>query len=225
MRRFFLLAWVLLGLAAGLGLYVSGLRVPAGWVWTAAALPVAAHVAIGLVRSLLGGRIGVDVVALAAILGAVALGQPATAAVIALMVAGGEALEAWAEGRATRALTALMARAPRRAARIAGEAIEDIDIAAIRPADLLLVRPGDTVPTDGMLEDAAATLDESMLTGEPLPVAFARGATLRSGGINAGGAFQMRATSDASASTYAAIVRLTQQAKAERAPLVRLADR
>ena len=114
---------------------------------------------------------------------------------------------------------------PRRAAHIVDGAIEEIDIAAIRPADLLLVRPGDTVPADGVLEDAAATLDESMLTGEPLPVAFARSAALRSGGINAGGAFRMRAVSGASASTYAAIVRLTQQAQAERAPLVRLADR
>ncbi|MBC7431606.1 MAG: HAD-IC family P-type ATPase, partial [Rubritepida sp.] len=225
MRRFLLFAWVLLGLVGGAGLHALGMAIPAGWVWTAAALPVAAHVALGLVRSLLGGRVGVDVVALAAILGAVALGQPATAALIGLMVAGGEAQEAWAEGRATRALTELMARAPRRAARLVGEAIEEIDIADIRPADLLLVRPGDTVPADGVLEDAAATLDDSMLTGEPLPVAFDKGASLRSGGINAGGAFRMRAVSDAQASTYAAIVRLTQQAKAERAPLVRLADR
>ena len=224
-RRFALLAWVLLGLIGGAVLLGFGLVGPAGWVWTVAALPVAAHVAIGLARSLMGGRVGVDVVALAAILGAVALDQPATAAVIGLMVAGGEALEAWAEGRATRALTELMARAPRRAVRIVGEAIEDIDIAAIRPADLLLVRPGDTVPADGMLEDAAATLDESMLTGEPLPVDFMQGATLRSGGINAGGTFRMRAASDASGSTYAAIVRLTEHAQSERAPLVRLADR
>ena len=225
MPRFLLLAWVLLCLASGVVMHGLGQAVPAGWVWTAAALPVAGRVAYGLVRSLLGGRIGVDVVALAAILGAVALGQAATAAVIAVMVAGGEALEAWAEGRAARALTDLMARAPRRAARMVGEAIEEIDIAAIRPADLLLVRPGETVPADGVLEDAAATLDESMLTGEPLPAAFVRGAALRSGGVNAGTAFRMRAVSDAAASTYAAIVRLTQQAQTARAPLVRLADR
>jgi len=224
MLRFALLAWVLLCLVAGGCLHALGQPLLGGWILVAGAVPVAAHVALSLVRSLLGGRMGVDIVALAAILGAIALDQPATAAVIAVMVAGGEALEAWAEGRATRALTELMARAPRRAARISGEAIEEIDIGAIRPGDLLLVRPGETVPADGVLEDRTASLDESMLTGEPLPAAFAQGAALRSGGVNAGPAFRMRAVSDASASTYAAIVRLTQQAQAARAPLARLAD-
>ena len=121
MRRYLLLAWVITGLAAGAMLHLLlGRPEPAAWIWSATALPVAAHVGLGLVRSVLGGRIGVDAVALAAILGAVALEEAAAAAVIGLMVAGGEALEAWAEGRATRALTDLVARAPRRAARIAG---------------------------------------------------------------------------------------------------------
>jgi heavy metal translocating P-type ATPase len=225
MRRFLLLGWVLAGLALGLGLHLAGFGPAAAWVWSAAALPVAAHVGLGLVRSLLGGRIGVDAVALAAILGAVALGEAAAAAVIGLMVAGGEALEAWAEGRAGRALTDLLARAPRRTARIEGDTLTEIDVAEIRPGDLLLVRPGETVPADGTLEDAAASLDESALTGEPLPVEAARGAALRSGGVNAGPAFRLRAQREAGASTYAAIVRLTQEAAASRAPLARLADR
>jgi heavy metal translocating P-type ATPase len=224
MRRYLLLGWVLLGLLAGGGLALAGLPREAAWAWSAAGLPVALHVGAGLVRSLLGGRIGVDAVALAAILGAVALGEAAAAAVIGLMVAGGEALEAWAEGRATRALTDLMARAPRRAARIEGAAITEIDVAEIRPGDLLLVRPAETIPADGTLEDAAATLDESALTGEPLPVTAQAGASLRSGAVNAGAAFRFRATHDAAASTYAAILRLTQEAAAARAPLARLAD-
>ena len=139
------------------------------------------------------------------------------------MVAGGEALEAWAEGRASRALTGLIARAPRRAARLEDGTLAEIDVDAIRPGDLLLVRPGETVPADGVLEDDAATLDESALTGEALPNAFHRGAALRSGGVNAGAAFRLRAARDAKASTYAAIIRLTQEAAAARAPLARLA--
>ena len=225
MRRFLLLGWVLLGLALGLGLSLFGWADAAAWAWSAAAVPVAAHVTIGLVRSLAGGRIGVDAVAVAAILGAVALGEYAAAAVIGLMVAGGEALEAWAEGRASRALTELMARAPRRAARIEGEAVQEIAVAEIRPGDLLLVRPGETMPADGTLEEEAATLDESALTGEALPVSASRGAALRSGGVNAGGAFRLRAARDAEASTYAAILRLAQAAATARAPLARLADR
>jgi heavy metal translocating P-type ATPase len=224
MRRYLLLAWVSAGLLTGLLLHLAGQGDAAGWAWAAAGLPVAAHVGIGLVRSLLGGRIGVDAVALAAILGAVALGENAAAAVIGLMVAGGEALEAWAEGRATSALTDLIARAPRRAARLEDGAVTEIDAAEIRPGDLLLVRPGETVPADGTAQDAA-TLDESTLTGEPLPVSLPPGAALRSGAVNAGPAFRMRAEHDAAGSTYAAILRLTQAAAEARAPLARLADR
>jgi len=219
-----MLAWVLFGLAAGIVLQISGYPAYATIAWAAASLPVALHVAIGVVRSLLGGRLGVDVIALFSILGALALDEAAAAAVIALMVAGGEALEAWAEGRAKGALTELLARAPRGAARISNGEISDITLDAIAPGDLLLVRPGETVPADGTLEDAGATLDESMLTGEPLPVSLAQGARLRSGAVNAGGAFRMRASAGAAGSTYAAIIRLTQAASQSRAPLVRLAD-
>jgi heavy metal translocating P-type ATPase len=220
-----LLAWVLAGLAAGIALQVAGYPAYAAIAWAAASLPVALHVAIGVIRSLLGGRLGVDVIAFASILGALVLDEAAAAAVIALMVAGGEALEAWAEGRAQGALTELLARAPRAAARISNGEITEITLDAIAPGDLLLVRPGETVPADGILEDAGATLDESMLTGEPLPVSLNQGTRLRSGGVNAGGAFRLRASAGAAGSTYAAIIRLTQAAAQSRAPLVRLADR
>jgi protein CrcB len=224
MPRFALLAWVLLGLALGVALTLAG-QGASSLPFAAAALPVAAHVGWGVARSLAGGRLGVDGIALAAILAALALGEEATAAVIGLMVAGGEALEAWAQGRATASLTALLARAPKRAARLSDGALAEIPVEAIAPGDLLLVRPGETVPADGTLTEDAALLDESALTGEPLPVPLARGAGLRSGAINAGGAFVMRATSAAAASTYAAILRLAQEAAESRAPLARLADR
>lgn len=220
-----LLAWVLFGLSAGIVLQLSGQPAYATIAWAAASLPVALHVALGVLRSLLGGRLGVDVIALFSILGALVLDEAAAAAVIALMVAGGEALESWAEGRAQGALTDLLARAPRGAARISNGEISEITLDAIAPGDLLLVRPGETVPADGTLADAGATLDESMLTGEPLPVALVQGARLRSGAVNAGGAFRMQATAGAATSTYAAIIRLTQAAAQSRAPLVRLADR
>ncbi len=225
MPRYLLLAVCLAGLAAGIFAQLAGAPDAARLIWSAAALPAAVQVAIGLARALIGGRLGVDAVALAAILGAILLGEAATAAVIGLMVAGGEALEAWAEGRARAALTALIARAPRRAARIQDGSIEEIDVASIAPGDLLLVRPGETVPADGVLEDAAATLDEAVLTGEPLPREARGGDSLLSGAVNAGAAFRMRAARDAAASTYAAIIRLTEEAASRRAPLERLADR
>ena len=219
-----LLGWVLLGLVMGVVFWAAGQPGVAGWVWAATALPVAAHVGIGVVRSLLGGQLGVDVIALAAILAAVFMDEPLTGAVVALMVAGGEALEAWAQGRATRALTALLALAPRQAARVTPTGIEEIAVVAIAIGDTLLVRAGETVPADGALDDEAAMLDEAALTGESLPVAMVRGGKLRSGAVNAGGAFRLRVEATAEASSYAAIIRLTHNAAATRPPLARLAD-
>ena len=82
MHRYLLLAWTLLGLLSGVVLYGLGYPTLASWIWIATALPVALHVALGILHSMLGGRIGVDIVALAAILGALALREAATAAVI-----------------------------------------------------------------------------------------------------------------------------------------------
>jgi heavy metal translocating P-type ATPase len=224
MARFLLLAWIILGLIVGSALHLTSHANLAVWVWSGAALVIAAHVGFEVLRSLMGGQLGVDVIAFAAIVAAVVLGEALTASMIGLMVAGGEALEAWAEGRAKRALHDLMARAPRRASRITPAGIEDIDVATIQPGDRLLVRPGETVAADGVLEDTGATLDEAALTGEPLPASITSGAPLRSGAVNAGAAFRMRAEHDAEASTYAAIIRLTRAASETRPPLARLAD-
>jgi heavy metal translocating P-type ATPase len=224
-QRYLLLAWVLGGLAAGVVAHLAGAPRLATWAWAASAVAVAAHVARSVFRALAGGQLGVDVIALAAILAALALGETAAAAVVALMVAGGEALEAWAEGRATRSLAELLARAPRLAARIGPEGVAEVPVGEIAPGDRLLVRPGETVPVDGTLADDAAVLDESVLTGEAMPVTYPRGAALRSGAVNAGPAFTLSATAGAEASTYAAIVRLTRAAAEERPPLARLADR
>ena len=225
MPRFFLLFWIILGLVAGGALHLTNHTDLAVWVWSGAALVITAHVGIEVLRSLMGGQLGVDVIALAAILAAVVLGEALTASVIGLMVAGGEALEAWAEGHAIRALHDLLARAPRRASRITPAGIENIDVATIQSGDRLLVRPGAAAAADGVLEDMGATLDEAALTGELLPSSITAGAPLRSGAVNAGAAFRMRADYDAEASTYAAIIRLTRAASETRPPLARLADR
>lgn len=128
-----LLGWVLGGLGLGIALHLADEARFGDLAWSIAALPVAAHVAYGVWRSLIGGRLGVDVIALASIIGALILDEAAAAAVIGLMVAGGEALEAWAEGRAQRALTDLLARAPRGAARITHGQITEITLDAITP--------------------------------------------------------------------------------------------
>jgi heavy metal translocating P-type ATPase len=194
-------------------------------VWRATAIVVLVPLTWSVVRTLARRALGVDVIALIAIVGALALGEELTAAVIALMLSGGNALERYAAGRSRRELTALLARAPRSARlRRDGELVE-VAVERVAPGDLLLVRTGEVLPVDGVVESAAATLDEAALTGEPLPVSVSRGDAVRSGTTNAGDALDLRATRPAAESAYAAIVRLVQEAGARRAPFVRMADR
>ncbi|MDR3536692.1 MAG: heavy metal translocating P-type ATPase [Acetobacteraceae bacterium] len=211
-----LLMLVLVVLAAG---FVAG---PLPWM-IAAAL-VAVVVAADVVRGLWRGALGVDVIALLAILGALALGEHLASIIIAVMIASGGALEEFADARARQELAALLGRTPRLAHRRTGDTVADVAVAAVQPGDILLVKPGETVPVDGTLEEPA-TLDESALTGEPMPVPRAIDEPVRSGVVNAGGPFGLVATQTAERSTYAAVVRLVQAAEAEQPAMVRLADR
>jgi heavy metal translocating P-type ATPase len=176
-------------------------------------------------RSLGRGDIGVDAIALLAMAGALALGELLAGAVIALMLSGGNALEATAARRARRELTALIQRAPRIAHRRIGVRVEEVAVEAVVPDDIVIVRAGEVIPVDGVVASPRATIDESALTGEPLPVSRARGAPVRSGAANAGEVFDLRATRPASESAYAALVRLVHAAETQRAPFVRMADR
>ena len=215
--RRLLLVLVLLGLGAGFAI--------GRLAWDAAAALVALVVLADLVRSLRRGVLGVDVIALLAIAGALALGEHLAAIIVALMVAGGSALEEFAQARARRELAALLGRTPRTAHRQDGDRVTDIPVDAALPDDRLVIKPGEIVPVDGSVETGAVTLDKSALTGEAIPVTRAAGDAVRSGVVNAGTPFVLRATASAERSTYAAVVRLVRAAERERPPLVRLADR
>jgi heavy metal translocating P-type ATPase len=213
------------GLALGLFLHVAGAGVAGNAVWAAVGGCGAAYALWAMADALRHGRVGVDVIALLAVGGALAVGELLAAAVIAVMLASGRALEAWAAGRARRDLHALLERAPRTARQYRGQALETVPLDAVMPGDLLLVAPGELVPVDGTVVGAAAVLDESALTGEARPVERAPREPVRSGVVNAGGPFDLRVTAAAADSTYAGIVRLVSEAEASQAPFVRLADR
>ncbi|NEE05427.1 heavy metal translocating P-type ATPase [Streptomyces sp. SID7499] len=170
------------------------------------------------------GHAGVDVIAVLALGGTLAVGEYLAGALIGLMLATGRTLETAARRRASHDLRALLEHAPRSARRRTVDGVRSVPLSEIGVGDLLVVGPGEVVPVDGTVESSAAVLDESVLTGEPLQVERPRGAGLRSGVVNAGGAFELRATAAEQDSTYAGIVRLAQQAGAENAPVVRLAD-
>ncbi|RWL47185.1 MAG: heavy metal translocating P-type ATPase [Mesorhizobium sp.] len=221
-----LLIIAVLGLALGLGVWRYGIDIASpDAIWTAATLPVVAALAISILRDFWIGRIGVDAIALVSMSAALLLGQALAAVVVAIMYAGGTVLEDLARGRAERNLRALTDRAPRVAHRKSAHGTETVAIDQVAVGDELLVRAGELLPVDGILIDASALLDESTVTGEPLPERRGAGDALRSGTVNAGEAFVMRASAAADKSTYAAIVRMVAAAQTAKAPFIRIADR
>jgi heavy metal translocating P-type ATPase len=222
---FALLALTIAGLVGGLLFTLAGQDQAAAVAWAIPTVIVGIRLAWSIVRDLIAREAGVDIIAVLAIGGALALGELFAAAVIGVMLATGEALETYAEGRAHRELTALLGRAPQDVSRHRDGGLEVVPIGEVQPGDRLLVRPGEVVPVDGVVRGIAAVLDEAALTGEARLVTREDGDTVSSGVVNAGSPFDLVAIATADASTYAGIVRLVEEAGRAKAPFVRLADR
>jgi heavy metal translocating P-type ATPase len=213
------------GLALGISLRLLGLGASSNAIWAAATVPVLAALFAEIVTSLRRGDVGLDIVAALSMSAALIFGEYLAAAVVALMYAGGQYLESFAERRARREMTALLSRAPRAALRYRDGGLEEVDVDAISVRDRLLVRQGEIVPVDGAVSNGVAVLDQSTLTGESLPVRRLAGETVLSGATNVGEAFDLVASRRASDSTFAGIVRLVEAAQKSKSPMSRLADR
>jgi heavy metal translocating P-type ATPase len=220
---------VVLVLAAGLAaatLTLIGQSTAAGWTATAVAGAVALLQLAQMVRDARSGRWGLDILAVLAITSTAVLGDYWASLVVALMMAGGEALEDYASQRARGQLTALLSRVPRYARRMGADGQpHEVDVAALGPGDVVVVAAGDVVPVDAELLDAEAEFDESSLTGESLPVTHLAGSAVLSGSVNGSSVVQLRATARAQDSQYQQIVALVEGAAASRGRFVRLADR
>src|SRR5581483_697223 len=220
-----IILWPAAGLLLGFAALFSAWPQTAGAIWALATLPVLAVLVVEIVVSLRRGDIGLDIVAALSMLAALVFAEYLAAVVVALMYAGGQYLESFAERRASREMTALLARVPRSAMRQREGKLEEVALDDIVPGDRLVVRKGDVVPVDGTVADGLAVLDQSALTGEAMPAQIKAGEAVLSGAMNAGEAFQLAATRRAAESTYAGIVRLVAAAQRSRAPMARLADR
>ena len=223
--RWSLVTIAVVGLAAGIIAHAAGQSDLARVCWTLATVPVIAALAIAMIRDFLAGRLGVDAIAFLSMTAALVLGEPLAGAVVALMYSGGNVLEEIAVSRAEHDLRSLVERAPRVAHRRAGDVIADVPVGEVAVGDRLLVRAGEVIPVDGVVASHSATIDESALTGEPIPVVRFGGAGIFSGTLNAGESSELIASSPAGESTYAGIVRLVTAAQTAKAPFVRLADR
>lgn len=221
-----LLALVALATLAGGGIaYFTAQPDWASGLWFLGTALVLLALLVEIALSLLQGHFGLDVIAGLSMGAALAFGEPLAGNIVALMYAGGQQLENFAEGRARREMTALLGRAARTAMRYAREGLEEVPIETLMPGERVLVRRGEVVPVDGRLAAGRADIDMSALTGEALPARFFAGNDVPSGGTSIGAAFDLDVVRTAADSTYAGIVRLVEQAQESKAPMVRLADR
>lgn len=195
-------------------------------------LPWALGGLIGLVPSikwvideLKDKQMGSDVLAIFSIVGALLISEFFAAAVISFMLASGRALESWAEGRAESALKSLIDRMPKLANRISKDGqLETIEVDKVQTGDRLIVKSGEIVPVDGNAQENCY-LDQSALTGEPLPVLLNKLDSVISGTLNAGNNFEMIASGNIYQSTYSGIVTMVRNSRAQSSPNIRLANK
>lgn len=276
--RYPLVAGTVAALLAVLVLLLSGQPLIAQILASVYALAVAVYLAVGMVRRVMRGQWGIDILAVTAIVSTVLVGEYIASMIIVLMMAGGTALEDYAAGRAKKELTSLLERVPQTAHRErnggrsagtstgtntagpaagssaagthtggtddggthtdntntdntnpdntnAGSQHEDVAATDVQVGDILLVRPGEVVPLDGVLLSESGTFDESSLTGESLPVERVAGDALMSGSLNGEAAVRMQVSAMMEDSQYSRIVALVKEASESKAPMVRLADR
>ncbi|WP_311258990.1 heavy metal translocating P-type ATPase [Microbacterium sp. WCS2018Hpa-9] len=218
-------------LAGVLTLHVVGMDTVGRWIATAYVGAFVVWTLIGMVRDVLRGHVGLDILAVVAMVATLAVGEYIAALIIVLMLAGGEALEHFAGRRAKRDLSALLDRSPRIAHVLVhplapdSEEVRDVAVDDVAVGDTLLVRPSEIVPIDGVLLSESGSFDESSLTGESMPVSRDAGGEVLSGAINGARAVRIRALRSSADSQYQQIVALVHAAEGSHAPVVRLADR
>lgn len=215
----------LLGLTAGAIVQLGFVQAPiARWLWYGTLIVGGAPIVWSTFRGILRKQFAADIVAMLAIIAAILMDQAFAGVVVVLMQSGGEAIEDYGLRRASSSLDALLAGAPKIARRIRDGKIEEIAVSEVNVGDILVVRPGDLVPVDGTIVSGSSEIDESALTGEPLPKSKSVGDKVLSGSINTDVAFQMHADKQSSESQYSKIVELVRKAQEEKPPIQRLAD-
>lgn len=147
-----------------------------------------------------------------------------SAAVILTLITLGKTFEAISKGKTSEAIKELLALAPKKAVVLKGGKEKLVDIAQVAVGDVILVKPGERIPVDGVITEGQSTVDESMLTGESMPVEKRVGDTVIGASINKTGSFQFKATKVGEDTTLSQIVQLVEEAQGTKAPIAKLAD-
>lgn len=231
LRRYPVIAITIVVFVGVLTLHAVGAQNAGRWAGTIYVGVFVAWTLTKMVRDVIRGHVGLDILALVAMVATLAVGEYIASLIIVLMLSGGEALEDFAARRAKRDLSALLDRSPRIAHVLLhpdaaeGEEVHDVPVDDVVIGDVLLVRPSEIVPVDGTLLTDTGSFDQSSLTGESMPVTREAGGEVLSGSINGNRAVRIRAERSSADSQYQQIVALVQAAEDSHAPVVRLADR
>lgn len=180
---------------------------------------------IGMIKTLKSGKYGVDILAITAIIATLLVGEYWASLMILIMLTGGDSLEDYASRQASRELRSLLDNSPQIAHRVVDNQVEDIPVDQVEIDDLILVKPSEIVPVDGIIVEGETMVDESSLTGESKPVEKKVDDTLMSGTINGDAAIRFKVTKRAIDSQYQSLVKLVRESEAKPAHFVRLADR
>ena len=178
-------------------------------------------------------RIRASLLISTAMVACVAIGQLFAAGEVAFIMALGEKLENMTVNRARKGLRMLVALVPQTArrvvatpgGRVAGAFFEDVPVCEVAPGDVVLVKPGETIPVDGTVAEGATTVDQSVMTGESLPVDKAVGDEVYSGTVNRFGAIVVKATKAGADGSLQKMIRLVREAEGRKAPMQRIADK
>ena len=222
---FLIPAFITVGLFVGGILYGFKLRYPASMVWFATLVIGSLPLVYRILKVLKKGKVGVDAIAIAAIFASFWADEYLAGVVILLMLSTGEALEAFAQAKAKSELTHLMNKAPSVAHRKRPGSLEDIKVDEVVIGDILVVKPGEVVPVDGIVVSGISNLDEAVITGESLPVEKKPGSQVYSGAVNQDKPLEIRSIKTSAESKYQIIVQLVREAQNAQSPTVRLADR
>src|SRR5579884_612429 len=210
---------------ASLVFWLAGRGESANWMLLAVTLLGGIPLLWETLQQVFHREFGVDVIAILAIAGSIFLGEYLAGALVVLMLSGGEALEAYALRRARASLSALAERAPRSTHIWRGEELINIPAEQVEVGMVIVVKPGELIPVDGVVTSGSSSLSEADLTGEPVPVRKAPGMLVLSGSVNLDGVLEIRASKRSAESKFAQIVRLVEEAQTQKAPIHRLADR
>ncbi len=224
-KEYGLTVFAAIGLSIGIVLYLAGIGDYANTVWAVTLVIGGAPLVLETLKKVSKGIFAADIVAMLAIIVAIVLGDMFPGVIIVLMQSSGEALEKYGFRRASSSLEALIARAPKIARRKTGKNIDEVGVAEVKVGDILVIRHGDIIPVDGTVMHGLAYVDESALTGEPVPKKKVKGDKVMSGSINSSGTFEIRTDRISEESEYAKIVELVREAQRKKPGIQRLADK